>query len=58
MVEVYDGRMQSSAACGLGEWAILYNFELFVGHLSQPIFADTSNNFVSMLAVSGDLSEK
>ena len=37
---------------------ILYNFKWFISHTSQPIFADNSNNFVSILAVFGDLSEK
>jgi hypothetical protein len=36
----------------------LYNFEWFISHTSQPIFADTGNNFISILAVFGDLSEK
>ena len=36
----------------------VYNFEWFVGHASQPILADTGNNFVLILVVFGDLSEK
>jgi len=36
---------------------VLYNFEWFVGHASQPICADTGNIFFSILAVFGDSSE-
>jgi len=37
---------------------LLYNFKWFISHTSQPIFADTSNNFILILAVFGDLLEK
>jgi len=37
---------------------ILYNFDQFVGHASQPILADNGNKFFSILAGFGDLSDK
>jgi hypothetical protein len=33
-------------------------FIQFVGHASQPILADNGNNFFSILAGFGDLSDK
>ena len=40
------------------QYIILYNFEWFVSHTSQPVFTDTGNNFSLILAVFRDLSEK
>jgi hypothetical protein len=37
---------------------LLYYFDQFDSHASQPFFADTGNNFFSILPVFGDLSEK
>ena len=37
---------------------LLYNFNQFVSHASQPILADNGNNFFSILAGFGDLSDK
>jgi len=39
-------------------FSLLYNFKRFISHVSQPIWADTSNNFFSILVVFGDLLEK
>jgi hypothetical protein len=37
---------------------LLYNFEWFVSHMSQPICTNTGNNFILILTVFGDLLEK
>ena len=42
----------------LEETGLLYNFNQFVSHASQPILADNGNNFFSILAGFGDLSDK
>ena len=37
---------------------ILYNFDQFIGHVSQPILADNGNKIFSIWAVFEDLSDK